>query len=127
MLEDRFEPLVDFMPLLEYDAYLRRCGVLIMNQTRQQGMGTVVAALWRGARVYMNDTPLYRGLWHIGVDVRLIRRGSMRDARAGFIPLDKGQVQLHRERLLKEHGREAMRTATQELLSDMRSRARADG
>lgn len=123
MLADRFMPLLEFMPLGEYNAFLQRCGILIMNQMRQQGMGTVVAALWRGALVYMNDTPLYRALRRTGIDVRLIRRDLARDARHGFIPLSREQIQHHRDRLIAVHGRAAMIAATRALLADMSAMA----
>jgi hypothetical protein len=42
------------MPLDEYVATLSRCGVAIFNARRQQALGNVGAALWRGARVFLN-------------------------------------------------------------------------
>jgi len=71
-LGERFVPLMGFIPPDDYRAVVGSCGHVVMNHLRQQALGNIFAALWRGARVYMNDTTAYRDLKSIGFDVRLI-------------------------------------------------------
>lgn len=53
MLGDTFQPITEFMPLKDYLALMESCSVVIMNHYRQQALGNIIAALWRGARVYL--------------------------------------------------------------------------
>jgi len=60
ILGEHFEPITEFMDLSKYTQFMQRCGVVIMNHNRQQAVGNVVAALWRGAHVMLNDTPVLK-------------------------------------------------------------------
>ena len=46
--------LRDFLPLNEYQQQISECGMVIMNQTRQQALGNVFWALNSGKRVFLN-------------------------------------------------------------------------
>jgi len=72
VLGENFYPLMGFLPPDEYLTVVGSCGHVVMNHLRQQALGNIFASLWRGARVYMNDTSAYRGLRRMGFDVRLI-------------------------------------------------------
>jgi hypothetical protein len=58
LLGERLVPLVEFVPQPEYRATMQRCGVVVMAHVRQQAWGNIVTALWRGSRLFMNDTPI---------------------------------------------------------------------
>ena len=60
ILGEHFEPITEFMDLPKYTQLMQRCGIVIMNHNRQQAVGNVVAALWRGAHVMLNDTPVLK-------------------------------------------------------------------
>jgi dTDP-N-acetylfucosamine:lipid II N-acetylfucosaminyltransferase len=60
ILGEHFEPVTEFMDLPKYTQLMQRCGIVIMNHNRQQAVGNVVAALWRGAHVMLNDTPVLK-------------------------------------------------------------------
>ncbi len=72
---ERFQPLIDFMPLVEYQKILKSCGVVIMNHHRQQAVGNVMNALYLGAKVYLSQkNTLYQYLKRIGCNVYCIER-----------------------------------------------------
>lgn len=112
----RFVPLRDFVPLSDYNSIMQSCGVVVMNQMRQQALGNIVSAIWRGAIVYMNDTSVYRTMRRLGVDVRLFESQFQQDAAAGFIPLSVERVELHRDILRAHQGRERVLRETRSLL-----------
>ncbi|XOV86712.1 MAG: TDP-N-acetylfucosamine:lipid II N-acetylfucosaminyltransferase [Pseudomonadota bacterium] len=53
LLGKNFCPLTDFLPLADYYAILGRCGFVLMNHVRQQAVGTIGAALYKGASVFL--------------------------------------------------------------------------
>jgi len=55
LLGARFEPLRRFLPMPEYNARLARCGIVVMNHRRQQGLGNIAAAMMAGARVHLDE------------------------------------------------------------------------
>lgn len=54
MLGDNFHPIVDFIPLAEYNNLISSCACAIMNHYRQQALGNIGAVLFNGARLYLN-------------------------------------------------------------------------
>lgn len=58
---ERFEPLLDFISLNDYAKKINSCSHFIMNHIRQQALGNVILALWKGGKVYMNlKSPIYK-------------------------------------------------------------------
>ena len=51
----RFKPLTEFLPLKDYLSVTANCGTVIMNHRRQQAIGNIIGALWRGADVYLPE------------------------------------------------------------------------
>lgn len=67
---ERFKPLRTWMPLEKYHEYLSRCGIVIMNHRRQQGLGTISTALYKGAKVFLRpENPVYEWYSKMGVTV----------------------------------------------------------
>lgn len=67
-LGDRFDPLTEWMPIQTYHLRIARCGFVFMNHRRQQAMGNISAALFKGASVYLRrDNPLYRFFTDLGI------------------------------------------------------------
>lgn len=52
---ESFVPLLEFLPLHVYYETISACGVVLMNHVRQQAMGNILAALYKGARVILRD------------------------------------------------------------------------
>ena len=71
----QFEPLVDFMPLAEYQSLIQGCSVAIFGHERQQAVGNVIMSLWNGAKVFLSqDSLVYKYLKSIGLVVFSIQR-----------------------------------------------------
>lgn len=65
---DNFEPLIDFMPIENYVAIIKKCGYVIMNHVRQQAVGNIVIMLYLGARVFVRcENPVYHFFKKSGV------------------------------------------------------------
>jgi len=65
---DKFQPLLQFMPLKEYNTILEDVGVAIFNNRRQQAIGNTIALLWMGAKVFLSkQNPFYKFLKRLGL------------------------------------------------------------
>ncbi|MCY1532519.1 TDP-N-acetylfucosamine:lipid II N-acetylfucosaminyltransferase [compost metagenome] len=49
-----FDPVLDFMPLDQYNNKLSTCGIAIMNHYRQQAIGNIISLLSQGCKVYLS-------------------------------------------------------------------------
>lgn len=68
-----FHALRDFMPLSAYNEILAKCGNVVMFHKRQQGLGNIIVALWKGARVFLHkENPIYSFLKKEGAIVYTI-------------------------------------------------------
>jgi dTDP-N-acetylfucosamine:lipid II N-acetylfucosaminyltransferase len=101
-LGSRFSPLVDFVEREDYVRMLHACGHVVMNHHRQQAVGNILASLWRGARLYMNDTTVCRALKRQGFEVKMIEEVFGRAEVSALPPCTSAQASRHRE-LLGEH------------------------
>jgi dTDP-N-acetylfucosamine:lipid II N-acetylfucosaminyltransferase len=96
-----FTPLDTFMPLDEYNKLLQSCGVVIMNHHRQQAFGNIVASLWMGAKVFLDDrNTIYKYLKRIGVNVFSVQHELNQDQINNA--LSASDVNKNREILFKE-------------------------
>jgi hypothetical protein len=124
ILGDRFMPVVQFMPLGDYNALMNRCGVAIMNHMRQQGVGNIMADLWRGGRVFMNSTTGFRALRRMGLSVELICDQTEDTI---FKPKSPDRILADRKVLQACFGRAAVIDATRALLDRCTSLGRMRG
>lgn len=70
VFNESFQPLLDFIPLNEYNSMIESVGVAIFNNKRQQAIGNTISLLWFGAKVYLSDkNPFYHFLKRKGVFV----------------------------------------------------------
>jgi dTDP-N-acetylfucosamine:lipid II N-acetylfucosaminyltransferase len=68
---ERFDPLTQWMPIDEYNQRIGRCGFVIMNHRRQQAVGNIGAALYKGATVYLRrENPLFPFYAGLGATLR---------------------------------------------------------
>lgn len=106
---NNFEPLIDFMPLHEYNAYIQKCGIVIMNHHRQQAVGNILTMLWMGAKVYLNQqNTLYHYLKRIGVYVYTVSEDLLSGNPDVLKQLDE-EKQLHNRSVLgQEIGEEVL-------------------
>lgn len=99
LLPDHFMPLTDFLPIEEYNKIISRCGIVIMNHYRPQAIGNIIASLYLGAKVFLNDTDIYRYFKHLGCHIYLIEK-DLTSSQETFVLLTQKQVQENR-RILK--------------------------
>lgn len=50
---DRFVPLIDFLPLAQYQEFLATIDIAIFNHNRQQGLGNLISLFGMGKKVYL--------------------------------------------------------------------------
>jgi len=79
---------------------MSRCEVVMMNHYRSQGMGNLVAALFLGSKVFMNDTSAYRYFKQLGCHIYLIE--DLVKGEHDFVNLDMNMVQ-HNRKLLRNN------------------------
>lgn len=70
MLGQDFMPILDFMPLSEYSKLIASCDTIVMNHTRGQALGNIIAGLCMGAKVFLRpENHLFQHLRSMGVTV----------------------------------------------------------
>lgn len=78
---EQFQPIVDFMPLSEYQLLQQSCSVAIFGHERQQAVGNVIMSLWNGAKVFLSENSLvYKYLISQGLIVYSIQNDLSKEA-----------------------------------------------
>ena len=68
---ERFDPLQQWMSLDDYNRRIGNCGFVLMNHRRQQAVGNIGAALYKGATVYLRpENPLFAFYRELGLHLR---------------------------------------------------------
>lgn len=102
-LGENFKPLIEFLPLSEYQKILQNCGIVIMNHYRQQAVGNVMNALYLGAKVYLsNRNTLYHYLKRIECHIYCIEEDLVPENQSVFDLLSKKQMIENRNILKRE-------------------------
>jgi hypothetical protein len=66
----KFQPLLQFLSLQEYNVILEEVGIAVFNNRRQQAVGNTIALLWMGAKVFLSKhNPFYDFLKRKGLNV----------------------------------------------------------
>ena len=74
-LSQNFTPLVDFIPLREYNNLVKSCGIVIMNHKRQQAFGNIITMLYYGAKIFLDEqNSIFHYLTRIGIRVHSIQK-----------------------------------------------------
>lgn len=97
---DRFIPITSFLPIGEYNQLISDCGIVIMNHYRPQAVGNIIAALYMGCKVFLNETNIYQYFKNLGCHVYLIERNLK--AKDAFQLLSDGEV-AHNRTVLKNN------------------------
>ena len=70
---DRFDALREWMPIDAYNERIRNCGFVVMNHRRQQAVGNIGAALFKGATIYLRrENPLFAFYRGLGIALRAV-------------------------------------------------------
>lgn len=108
LLGSHFHPIVEMMSLADYNKYISRCSVVIMNHRRQQALGNICAMLYNGARVYLNEhSPIYKFLKRKGACIFETKILEQCDALV-FSRLESRQISINRMIIDEIWGRPAV-------------------
>jgi len=103
MFGTNFSPLLSFMPLDEYNTIVKSCGIVIMNQNRQQAFGNILSSVWFGAKVFLHpDNTIYSYLKKLGIHIYSVHDLGNRDTET-LQRLDKEEAIQNRAILEKEY------------------------
>lgn len=117
ILGSSFIPLVEFLPLLQYQELIRSCNIVIMNHFRQQAMGNIISAIWHGAKVYLNQkNPAYHYFNRIGVRVLSIQDGLDELSNSEVLLNNTDYILKNRNVLSKNYSQEVVLTRTKKLI-----------
>jgi len=101
-LGSSFYPLTEFLPLYEYHDLIQHCSIVIMNHYRPQGVGTNLATLYMGAKVFLNETSFYEYLKDIGCHVYSIKDDLLSNPANALKELKPGEIDENRKILEQE-------------------------
>lgn len=91
-----FEPLLEFLPLAEYNAIVSSCSKVLMGHRRQQGLGNILTALLSGCTVFLDDrNPVYTEL--VGRGMNLKKLSQLESSTLESIRVEPQQAQENRE------------------------------
>ncbi|MFT3666243.1 TDP-N-acetylfucosamine:lipid II N-acetylfucosaminyltransferase [Piscinibacter sp.] len=109
-----FEPLLEWMSLADYNERIRRCGFVVMNHRRQQAVGNIGAALYKGATVYLRrENPLFPFYTGLGVALRAI--DELAAGGAALRPLSAAERERNRRVIGAHYARSRVLQAMREL------------
>lgn len=118
MFGKQFHPLVDFMPLGEYNKLIKSCSVAIMPHYRPQAFGNILTALWLGTRVYMSEKNLlYNYFKRIGAIVFSIEKNLCTTSKLTAHPLTEEERNINREMIAGLYDKSIMEVKIRELVS----------
>ena len=90
---ERFKPLVEFLPLNEYNAKMLSCSVMIQPHWRPNAHGNIITALWLGMRVYLSEHNIeYAFFKRIGCVIFSIENDLKRSNPDVYAPLSDEDV-----------------------------------
>lgn len=70
IFKNSFSPLLEFLPIEEYNRNLLSCNVMIFNHRRAQAIGNIIFGIWAGHKVFLRKcNPVYRYLKSLNVEV----------------------------------------------------------
>jgi len=111
---DRLDALQQWMSLADYNARIQRCGFVVMNHRRQQAVGNIGAALYKGATVYLRrENPLFD--FYAGLGVALRPMTSLGDGSEPLEPLDARLRERNRAVIGAHYARERVLQTMREL------------
>jgi dTDP-N-acetylfucosamine:lipid II N-acetylfucosaminyltransferase len=119
---DRFCPIVDFMPLDQYNTLIAQCSVVVMGHRRQQGGGNTVTQLYKGAKVFLDEAnTVYQYLKNRGAFVNTL--SELKEGREHVLePLTKEQIHTNRAVLDAYSSNAVVSNSMNELVRQLRTR-----
>lgn len=98
--------LSEFLPLIEYNQILDKCGFAIMPHLRQQGMGNIYSLLFSGTKLFLfRKNPVYEFLKGLGVCFYSIE-DLVSNPQLLSLPLEQSEMELNREIIINHYSKE---------------------
>lgn len=117
LLGNRFQPLLDLMPIERYLDTIASCDIAIMSHMRQQSLGNIAIMLYLGAKVYLREeNPIYPFLKARGAHVYPIQDLEQGRTNGWDTPLTKAQMNDNRRIVIAQWGRQAANRKTAYLI-----------
>lgn len=114
---ERFVPLRTWMPIEAYNEQMRSCGFVVMNHRRQKAVGTIGAALYKGAKVFLRpENPLFGFYAGLGAVIHSTEALEQGDPQA-LVPLPEADRRRNREVIYARWGRPSVLAAIRRLAS----------
>ncbi|MCF8222800.1 MAG: TDP-N-acetylfucosamine:lipid II N-acetylfucosaminyltransferase [Bacteroidales bacterium] len=114
---DQFYPLLEFMPIKEYQKIINSCSIIVMNHLRQQAMGNINSGLYQGKKVFLNDNNYTRNFYdRIGVITHSIQKELKKSIQDNDFAERDSVVINNRIQLEKHYSHEAVLKKTETLL-----------
>lgn len=118
LFRNAFVPLIEPMPLNEYNELVASCDIVIMNQRRQQALGNIGTALYAGATVFLDEAnPVYAFLYEKGAMVR--PTSELRSAGTMARPLSENELEANHSFLVSFWGSDQVRENVAALLGKL--------
>jgi len=103
------EPMINFVPLTEYNKILQSCGIVIMNHFRGQAAGNILASLYKGSKVYLSeDNLIYHYLKRVGCHIYSIEQDLSNRNPAVLMNLSQQQINENRQILKSQISEEVL-------------------
>jgi len=111
---ERFDPLTQWMPIDEYNRRIGGCGFVVMNHRRQQAVGNIGAALFKGATVYLRpENPLTAFYRDLGIHLR--STDELATGSGPLAPLTEAERAANRARIGAHYARSRVAQAIRDL------------
>ena len=118
----KFKPLLDFMPLKQYNQFLCSCPIEVMPAYKPEGMGNCLTALWLGAKVFLYERNLkYQYFKRLGLIVFSIDHDLVRSNKDWDCPLSDVEIERNRMILMGQYGKAAMEQKLKIVVNELES------
>ncbi len=113
----KFNPLLDFMKIEEYNKVISSCSIVVMNHFRQQAMGNIIVMMYFGAKIFLNkENIIYDFLKNNDAIIFSMEELTSKSIN---IRLSEEEIDKNREIIRNYWGIDIMRTKTKELILTM--------
>ncbi|GAA4267997.1 TDP-N-acetylfucosamine:lipid II N-acetylfucosaminyltransferase [Hyunsoonleella aestuarii] len=111
---DSFIPILNFMPLNEYNQLISGCGFAVFNHKRQQALGNINTMGYFGAKLFLNsESPIFKYFKKLGIQVFNINSVN---SNSFYSKLSEKEIEHNRSLLFKLYSREAVKKKVVELI-----------
>jgi len=111
---EKFQSIDKFLPISEFNSILCTCKIAIMNHNRQQAFGTILALIWQGSKVFLNENnTIYQYLKRIGAYVFSFEEDFNADMLAGLTPV---QVEENKKIIFEEYCQNSIYQRTEDMI-----------